>query len=304
MKIAHFSDLHLYSAEGVPFRRFLNKRITGWANLRLRRSMAHRQAYVVAIAREVARLGVDHVVVTGDLTNLALEPEYELARDLLQRELGIEPARVTVIPGNHDIYTHGSLTSRRFESYMAPWLRSDLPDLAANANGGPFPIVKLRDCAAVIALSSAVPRLPLTSAGELGREQISALARILEHPEVRRRWVVLAMHHPAINMWSRMKAYLEGLRDAPALLELLRPIERGLVLHGHLHRRVQRVVPTQSGCVRQVGATSASLHHDAPDRMAGFNLYELGETGDARVHAYVYLPATGTFQLQSVPKHV
>jgi hypothetical protein len=35
MRIAHFSDLHLLSLEGVPARRFLNKRFTGWVNLRL-----------------------------------------------------------------------------------------------------------------------------------------------------------------------------------------------------------------------------------------------------------------------------
>jgi 3',5'-cyclic AMP phosphodiesterase CpdA len=304
MKIAHFSDPHLYSADGVPFRRFLNKRITGWANLRLRRASLHRPAYVSAIAREIARLGVDHVVVTGDLTNLALETEYELARNLLLDQLGLDPASVTVIPGNHDMYTRGALVSRRFETYLAPWLRSDLPELAANVNGGHFPVVKLCDSAAIIALSSAVPRLPLTSAGELGRAQIAALARVLQHPEVARRTVVLAMHHPAVNSWSRTKAYLEGLRDAPALLDLLRPIERGLLLHGHLHRRVQRVVPTRSGTVRQVGATSASLHHEAPDRMAGFNLYELTDSGIERVRAFVYVPRTGTFQLDSVPKHV
>jgi 3',5'-cyclic AMP phosphodiesterase CpdA len=304
MRIAHFSDLHLYSANGVHFRRFLNKRLTGWANLRLRRAGMHRPSYVRAIAREVARLGVDHVVITGDLTNLALEPEYELARSLIQHELGLDPANVTVIPGNHDIYTRGSLVSRRFETYLAPWLRSDLPELAANVPGGQFPVVKLRDSAAIIALSSAVPRLPLASAGELGRAQILALSRVLRHPEVARRTAVLALHHPAVNAWSRAKAYLEGLRDAPALLDLLRKVERGLLLHGHLHRRIQRVVPTQSGFVRQVGATSASLHHDAPDRMAGFNLYELTDGAVARVRAYVYVPATGSFQLETVPKHV
>lgn len=303
MKIAHFSDLHLYCAEGVPFHRFLNKRLTGWVNLRLHRGGIHKPAYVSAIAREIKRIGIDHVVITGDLTNLALEPEYELARKVLESELALDPARVTIIPGNHDIYTRGALLSRRFETYFGNYLHSDLPELAG-ANGGPFPVVKLRESAAIVALSSAVPRLPLASAGELGREQMLALARVLEHPDVAGRTVVLAMHHPAVNSWSLAKRYIEGLRDAPALLDLLKPIERGLLLHGHLHRRIQRVIATRSGSVRQVGATSASLHHEAMDRMAGFNLYELTERGVERVWAYVYLPQTGTFQLETVPKHV
>ena len=37
MRIAHLSDLHLLSLTGVPLRRFLNKRISGYANLRLKR---------------------------------------------------------------------------------------------------------------------------------------------------------------------------------------------------------------------------------------------------------------------------
>ena len=72
VRIAHFSDLHLLSLEGVPLRRFLNKRATGYANLRLKRGSIHRASYVKAIAREVRRIKADHVVVTGDLTNLAL----------------------------------------------------------------------------------------------------------------------------------------------------------------------------------------------------------------------------------------
>jgi 3',5'-cyclic AMP phosphodiesterase CpdA len=304
MKIAHFSDLHLLALEGVPARRFLNKRITGWVNLRLKRGSIHRATYVRAIAREVTRQGVEHVVITGDLTNLALEAEYELARDVIERELGLEPAQVTIVPGNHDVYTRGALASRRFEHYFARWLQSDIPELSTEANGGRFPVVKLRDGAAIVALSSAVPRLPLVAAGELGRAQIAALARVLRHPEVARRTVVLAMHHPPVQRESILKAYLEGLRDAEELAVLLRTIPHGLLLHGHLHRRIQRDVPTDRGRLQQVGATSASLHHEAPDRMAGFNVYELDESGVARVSAQVYSPETGTFRLESVPKHV
>jgi 3',5'-cyclic AMP phosphodiesterase CpdA len=302
MRIAHFSDLHLYAAAGVPARRFMNKRIAGWLNLRYRRRAVHRAAYVRAIAREAAK--ADHVIVTGDLTNLALETEFELARDVFERELGADTARVTVVPGNHDVYTRGSMASRRFERYFGPWLESDLPELAVDTHGGRFPIVKLRDRAAIVALSTAVPRLPLVAAGELGPEQIAALARVLGHPEVARRVVVIAMHHPAAYSGSPGKIYLEGLRDAPALIAALGHVTRGLVLHGHLHRRIQRDIRTDAGPLRQVGATSASLDHAARDRMAGFNVYELGDGGALRIEAHVYSPDSGTFHLDTVPRLV
>lgn len=303
MRIAHFSDLHLLSLEGVPARRFLNKRFTGWVNLRLKRGSIHRAAYVRAIAREIARLEVGHVVVTGDLTNLALESEYELVRDSFERELALDPSRVTIVPGNHDLYTRGALASRRFERYLAPYLESDLPDLAVDVGGARFPVVKLRGDVAIVALCSAVPRAPLVAAGELGTAQLAALTRILTHAEVTKRTAVVALHHPAVHGWSRVKAHLEGLRDAAALLEELRPLAGGLLVHGHLHRRIQRAVPTETGQLLQVGATSASLHHDEPDRMAGFNVYDVGDGMAARVEAHVYSPADGTFHVESVPKH-
>ena len=304
MRIAHFSDLHLFSLEGVPMRRFLNKRLTGWVNLHLKRGHIHKASHVRAIAREIARANIDHVVVTGDLTNLALEPEFELARSVLRDELGIDPSRVTVVPGNHDLYTHGALRSRRFEHYFADWLRSDLPELAVTAGGARFPVVKLRGGVAIVALSSAVPRAPFVAAGELGGAQLDALARVLAHPEVAARTLVLALHHPPVHGWSRIKGHLEGLRDAPALLSMLMSVRRGLVLHGHLHRRIQQVVTTQVGVLHQVGATSASLHDETPDRMAGFNVYEIDERGVGRIEAAVHDPSTGAFVLESVPKYL
>jgi 3',5'-cyclic AMP phosphodiesterase CpdA len=304
MKIAHFSDLHLLDLSGVSVGRFLNKRLTGWANLRLRRGSVHRGRYAAAIAREIARSGFDHAVVTGDLTNLALESEFERARDLLERDLGMEAARVTVVPGNHDLYTRGALASRRFERYVGQWLESDLPGLAADVGGARFPVVKLRGPAAFIALSSAVPRPPFVAAGELGAAQLDALRRILAEPEVTRRTVVIALHHPPVHPWRRLKAHLEGLRDASALLSLLASVPRGVVLHGHLHRRIQRDLSTSGGTLQQIGATSASLHHADPDRMAGFNVYELDETGRVRVEAMVYDPLADSFQAAGVPKHV
>jgi 3',5'-cyclic AMP phosphodiesterase CpdA len=303
MKIAHLSDLHLLAMGGVPPWRFLNKRMTGMANLRLKRASIHRSEYVRAIAREIRSTGVDHVVITGDLTNLALESEFELARDVIERDLGLDASRVTIVPGNHDVYTRGSFRSRRFERYFARWLESDLPDLRPSSARTAFPVVKLRGPAAIVALSSAVPRLPLVAAGQLGHAQLEALARVLEHPEVKKRFLVLALHHPAVHPWSAAKAYLEGLRDADALLSLLEPLRAGLVLHGHLHRRIQRSLSTRGGELQQLGATSASLHNAAPDRMAGFNVYELDERGLSRVDAFVYDPEASTFRAGIVPRH-
>ncbi len=304
MRIAHFSDLHLLSLEGVPAWRFLNKRITGYANIRLKRGSVHRSGYVRAVAREIARQKPDHVAISGDLTNLALEPEFELAREVIEKDLGLSPRDVSIVPGNHDLYTRGAQSSRRFATYFADYLVSDLPELTAQVGGGPFPVVKLRGPAAVISMSSAVARLPFVAAGRLGKQQIRAFAGILAHPEVEKRTPVVLLHHPAHNPRSKLKSMLEGLHDAALLWTSVRHLPTGMILHGHLHTRIQQVLPTTRGKLVTVGATSASLHHEDEGRMAGFNVYEIEEDGAiGDIAAHVLEPATDRFRVQSVPKH-
>src|SRR6476646_6782741 len=142
MRVAHFSDLHVLALDGVATHRFLNKRFTGWVNLKLKRGHKHRPAYVRAIAQEITRAKVDHVIITGDLTNLALEQEFEAVRALLDDELGASADDVTIVPGNHDLYTSGALRAQRFTRFFAPYMKSDLPDLAAEIPLGRFPFVK------------------------------------------------------------------------------------------------------------------------------------------------------------------
>lgn len=283
MKIAHLSDLHLLALDGaVPFRLF-NKRITGYVNLRLRREAVHQRFAAQAAAREIRRLGVDHVVLTGDLTNLALEAEFELGLRFLAEDLGLPPERVSLVPGNHDAYTAGAHRSRRFARTFASYLRSDLAEPAVA--GEAFPFVHLRGPAAIIGVSTALPRPPLLASGAVGRAQLEALARILVHPEVASRTVVVLQHHPIHDPASFVARVLQGLDDSREEARVLAGVRRGLLLHGHLHRRVHRRLPTDRGYLDAVGATSASLLHEDDVRMAGFNVYELGDDGAVRTIA-------------------
>ena len=301
MRIAHLSDLHLLSLEGTaPFRLF-NKRLTGYLNLRFHRKSVHKAFAVHAAAREIRRLDIDHVVITGDLSNLALEGEFELVRRFLDDELGLPPDRVSIVPGNHDAYTSGAHRSRRFATTFARFLRSDLPELTAP--GEVFPYVHLRGPTALIGLSTARPRLPLVASGTIGREQLAALTRLLAHPEVRARTPVILQHHPIHNPPSRAKTALEGLTDADEEAHVLRHVRRGLLLHGHLHRRIHRTLATEGGHIDAVGATSASLLHESDERMAGFNVYDIGDDGRIEgVSSHRLEPAGETFREVRMPK--
>jgi 3',5'-cyclic AMP phosphodiesterase CpdA len=301
VRIAHLSDLHLLSLEGaVPYRLF-NKRITGYLNLRFHRKSVHKPFAVRAAAREIKRLGIDHVVITGDVSNLALENEFELVRRFLADDLGLPPERVSLVPGNHDAYTGGAHHSRRFATTFGAYLRSDLAD--HTVPGDVFPFVHLRGPAAIIGLSTALPRPPLVASGTIGAPQLRALERILAHPEVASRTAIILQHHPIHNPRSRAKTALEGLTDADAEASLLRRVRRGLVLHGHLHRRIHRKLATDRGHLDAVGATSASLLHESDERMAGFNVYELDNDSAVRgIESHRLNAETETFREVAIPK--
>ena len=300
LRIAHVSDTHVLSTAGVEWRKMLfNKRLTGYANLVLHRGRVHRREYLLAVL--AAASDADHVVVTGDITNLALESEFEEARTLLD---GLaRSVEVTVVPGNHDIYLPSIGRERRFPHYFRSFLQSDLPDLALDLPAGPYPCVKLRGPAAIIALSSAVPRPPFIAAGYLGDSQLAALARVIAHPDVARRTPVILIHHPPVDARGRLARYRDGLLDAAALRRTLASLSHGLVLFGHLHVRVRCLLPTAAGNLDVIGAGGAALDHTDPTVRAGFNRYDIGDDGSlGTVEAFVMTPPGLTLQRADIPR--
>ena len=298
-RIAHVSDLHVLSPAGVEWRRLLfDKRITGYANLLLRRGRVYRADYLAQVL-DAAAASADHLVVTGDITNLSLEAEYREARRLLDH--AARSVEVTVVPGNHDIYLPQIHHDRRFPHHFAPFLASDLPSLAEDLASGPFPTVKLRGGLAFIGLSSAVPRPPFVSAGYLGRSQLEALDAVLAHPEVRRRTPVVLVHHDPIDSRFRLSQLRSGLVDAHALRHALRPLARGLVLFGHLHVRRRVRLRTDAGALDVICASGAALDHPDLRVRAGFNLYELDDDGRlVSARAHVLDPRSGTLRVSAI----
>lgn len=299
LRIAHVSDPHVLSLTGVEWRRILfNKRITGLANLVLRRGRVHRREYLLAVLAAAAACA-DHVVVTGDITNLALESEYEESRRLLDEVA--RSVEVTVVPGNHDIYLPPVAHERRFPHHFGPFLQSDLPEFALDLPAGPYPVVKLRGPVAIIALSSAVPRPPFVAAGVVGEPQRAALTRLFAHPEVARRTPVILIHHPPVDGRSRLARLRDGLVDAASFRSVLQPLARGLVLFGHLHVRVRCLLRTAAGALDVVGASGAALDHPDSSIRAGFNLYEIEDNGRiATVVAHVVDPAGGALRQTTI----
>ena len=149
----------------------------------------------------------DHIAITGDLVNLALEAEFAPAQAWLE-SVG-PPDQVTVIPGNHDAYVRA--TRHRFAKTFGDYLRGD-----AGGDNASFPFLRRRGPLALIGVSSAVPTPPLMATGRLGRAQLDALERILAQLSAEQAFRVLLVHHP-LRSDSRAKR----LTDSRSLRALL-----------------------------------------------------------------------------------
>src|SRR3954453_20032276 len=103
LRVAHCSDLHLLSHDGARWLDLANKRWIGAMNLLSNRSRHYHVAAFDDMIADLDAQGIEQVLCTGDVTNLALRQEFEFARGKFDKLAG-GGARVTVVPGNHDAY--------------------------------------------------------------------------------------------------------------------------------------------------------------------------------------------------------
>src|ERR1700749_974962 len=132
--LAHLSDPHLPPLPAARFGDLINKRVFGYLNWTRNRHKYQRREVLDALVTDLHARAPDHIAVTGDFVNLALEAEYAPARAWLE-SVGA-PDRVTVIPGNHDAYVRA--TQHRFAQALGDYLGGD----NALADGVAFPFLR------------------------------------------------------------------------------------------------------------------------------------------------------------------
>lgn len=221
-RIAHLTDLHL--VERRPEARAWSERLRIQTISQGRPIDPERpRARLRRALRAAHAARVDHVVVTGDLTEDGVPAQFEaLAEEL--HAAPFAPERITLVPGNHDGYT----AARAFEDALSGPLSAFRSTSRAGA------VVEI-GTAQIVALSTAIHQHWLRAAGELGESQRRRVRDVLYGRE-RRGATVLAMHHPPFSFGLRL-GWLEGLLDVGFVRALLRPFRSAHVLCGHVHRR-------------------------------------------------------------------
>lgn len=277
--LAHLSDVHLSPLPPIGARHWNVKRLLGWLNWQHRRRRLYSRDVLDRIVADIAEQAPDHIAVTGDLANLGLPVEHEAALTWL-RTLG-DPERVTVIPGNHDIYSSigTDVGTARWHPHMSPnTAAADYAIAEALSSKEAFPFVRRFGRLAIIALNSAVPTRPFYAIGRLGKAQLERLRRILDRLGAEGFTRVVLIHHPPLPGLAKTR---HDLVDADALAEVLAHHGAELVLHGHEHTTSEHWHPAPSGHIPIIGVPSASLARAyKKEPPARYHLYRLALDGN------------------------
>ena len=269
----HISDPHLPLSPGVPrpFRMLAGKRLFAFLSWQMGKRQFHQKKALQAICDDIAPYRLDHLLVTGDLTNLALPEEFSAARAWLGR-LG-DPDRVSVVPGNHDLTV--ALPRQAGLAHWQPWMRGDAD--ADNVTPA-FPFIRRRGLVAFINLSSAVATPPLIASGRLGSGQIERVKKALQQTQQAGLFRVVALHHPPL---AGVISTRKGLQDGHRFREMLAVTGAELVVHGHCHRPTFGYLTGPAGPIPVVGVPSASAAPErAHDRHARWHLFRVSRTAE------------------------
>jgi len=269
LRIAHISDLHL-SAE----HRRINIRNT-------RRVLDY-----------IARIGADHVVITGDIAADAKPADMELARNVLSGHGLLHTSTLSVVPGNHDIFggvhhAEDILTfpqrckqakyDDRVETFRG-YFREAFDRCLFASSREAFPFAKVCGDFMFFGVNSVArySRLnnPLGSNGLVDAEQYGHLDTMLSSELFRKKRKIVLIHHhfnkietnaPGTmhSLWGAIERQTMKLRKKKSLIGLFRKHGVELVLHGHSHesRAYERKgVSFLNGGATVIGTLSDGLH--------------------------------------------
>ena len=160
------------------------------------------------IVQEVNSMKPDAIIVTGDITDEGILPQFELARVELER---FKCEELIVLPGNHDYRHTGYLLFKKF-----------------------FPSTQTYDMGDVLLITLHTPR-PDRDEGEVGYRQLLWMQKVIEKFEGQRKKIIVAMHHHLIGIPDTGTDKIIVL-DAGDALRVCLESKVDLVVCGHKHR--------------------------------------------------------------------
>jgi 3',5'-cyclic AMP phosphodiesterase CpdA len=272
-RLAHLSDVHLGPLPDVTYRDLASKRMVGYVNWQRHRRHIMHDSVIGSIVTDIKAVGVDHLAVTGDLVNLALDGEIDLAKLWLETLGSAE--NVSVVPGNHDAYVPGAF-DKVCRSWGA-WMTGD--GVSAPADRRAFPYMRIRGKVALIGVSSARATAPFMANGFFREDQSHRLGALLDKAAKQGLFRVIMIHHPPVRGAVAQHSRLFGIGN---FQKTIWRHGAELILHGHSHEPTLYSIDGQKQqTVPVVGVAAGGQSIGGSHPAAQWNLLEISGEPEA-----------------------
>lgn len=252
-RIAHLSDLHLLE-EDCRSRTGLARYRLAFLSTGVRLDVALRRQRALRALRRARQLGVDHVLITGDLTEDGTPDQYESLAEVLD-ESGLPPEQVTLVPGNHDAY-----------SDPAAWRQALAGPLAAYRETSAEGAVTVCGDAVIRPVSTVMDAQHFTrAAGVVRAGALDGIRALAADGVSASRTLIVAQHHAPLGATNPVWNYFDGTMGATAMRDLLAELPALHVVHGHVHHK--STVALFGRAHAQVFSVESSRDHDGSLRV-------------------------------------
>ena len=232
--IIHISDLHFHTYP-QNFREWKSKRILGAANLLFRRAREFPLQRAKQLVVQIQKTNWDHLVISGDLTQLSLEKGFCQARETLDPLLK-DPQRVTIVPGNHDRYVCQAAGDDLYNKYFGKFF-----------GNGEIHLRRLKDDWVIVGWDSSHPNDWLSAAGTVRRSTLQATENLLQSCPAETRFIIVNHYPLTFPEGWKFDKFHELYNLVPVRNWILRHPQIRLYLHGHIHENWLHRLPRDSG---------------------------------------------------------
>lgn len=241
MLIAHLSDIHINTAS--------------------KKSHLQQTKFLLKYA---LKKDVDHIVITGDLSDDAQTDDFEALRKLFIELNILNAEKLTVIIGNHDIFGGPQKAEDIFTfpdrckkvdynfkvNEFNYFFRETFENCLYKSKNNSYPFAKIIKHNLFIGINSILPysfsNNPLASNGKVDIEQLNEIFNILNDFGNDVENIIILIHHQfnklknnskniLSSIWQFVEKETMKLRKKKRLLKLFNNFNIDLVLHGHTH---------------------------------------------------------------------
>ena len=232
-------------------------------NLFFRRARQYPLQRAKLLVEQIQKIKWDHLVISGDLTQLSLERGFSLARETLEPLLK-DRERVTIIPGNHDRYVRQSGAKDYYKQYFGEFFGDE-----------EIHVRKLNSDWVIVGWDSAHPNDWSTASGTVRRSTIQATENLLSSFPEKTRFIVVN-HYPLTfpEGWE-VDHFHELYNLVPVRNWILRHPNIRLYLHGHIHRNWQHRLSRDSAPELLLLNSASSTSRLHPGQKSSFHQIEL-----------------------------